>query len=218
MIGLMAAIAILMILSGVAAQRWTDVLRRDKEAEMMFRAEEIAQALFQYRRDRGTLPTELKQLLEPGSKGQYFIRQLYTDPLVKDGKWGLLYANPQGGVLDPNSGSMESGPQIGAAGLTATERPVAGLEQGMRTNTGSVEIGGLQIAGVRTLCKDTPFRVYKDQSEYALWFFTVFDVEHRRQTVGQPGSQPGRGGAPTPGSRVPSPPTPRGGPTGPGGR
>jgi len=214
----MAAIAILMILSGVAAQRWSDVLRREKEAEMIFRAQEIARALFRYRRDRGTLPTELKQLLEPGSKGQYFIRQLYSDPLVKDGKWGLLYANPQGGVLDPNSGAMESGPQVGNTGVTPTERPVSGLEQGMRTEGGSVEVGGLQIAGVKSLCKDKPFRVYKDQNEYALWFFTVFEVERQRQTVGQPGSRPGGGGAPTPGSRNPGSRSSRGATPPPGGR
>ena len=41
MVGLVAMVAIMMILSGQAVQEWTDVLRRDNEAEMMFRAQEI---------------------------------------------------------------------------------------------------------------------------------------------------------------------------------
>ena len=40
LVGLVAAVAILMILSAVAVQNWSDVLRRDREAEMLLRAQE----------------------------------------------------------------------------------------------------------------------------------------------------------------------------------
>src|SRR5262245_48993168 len=96
MVGVMAAVAILVILSTVAFQSWADVLRRDNEAEMMFRAQEIVRAIRKYQKDRGAPPTELKQLMEPGNRGQYFLRHLYKDPLVKGGKWGLLFAGPGG--------------------------------------------------------------------------------------------------------------------------
>src|SRR5262249_18464104 len=87
LVGLVAAAALLMIFSAVAVQNWTDVLRRDREAEMMSRAQEIVRAIRKYQRDKPGAPLiELKLLMEPGSKRQYFLRKLYTDPLVKDGK------------------------------------------------------------------------------------------------------------------------------------
>ena len=44
-VALMAGIAIVMILTTVAFQQWTDIARRDAEAEMMFRAQDIVRAL-----------------------------------------------------------------------------------------------------------------------------------------------------------------------------
>jgi hypothetical protein len=69
---------------------------------MMFRAEDIVRALRRYQQDQGKLPTELKSLIEPGQKGQYFIRKLWKDPLVKGGQWQFVYANPAGGLFDPS--------------------------------------------------------------------------------------------------------------------
>ena len=34
--------------------------------------------------------------MEAGPKGQYYLRQLWTDPLMTDGKWGLLMMGPGG--------------------------------------------------------------------------------------------------------------------------
>ena len=129
LVGLVAAVALLMILSAVAVQNWADVLRRDREADMMFRAQEIVRAIRKYQRDKPGVPlTELKLLMEPGSKRQFFLRKLYTDPLVKGGKWGLLYAAPQGGVLDPSTGA-----EPGAPGAPGAAPPLGGLAAGMST-------------------------------------------------------------------------------------
>ena len=84
-VALMAGIAIMLILSAVAVQSWADISRRDNEAEMMFRAQDIVRALKRFQADKGKLPIEFKELLEPGQKGQYFLRQLWKDPLVKGG-------------------------------------------------------------------------------------------------------------------------------------
>ena len=147
LVGLVAAVAILMILSAVAVQNWSDVLRRDREADMMFRAQEIVRAIRKYQRDKPGAPlTELKLLMEPGSKRQFFLRKLYTDPLVKDGKWGLLYAAPQGGVYDP---STEGGPAgagqpgvPGAPGAPSLGGPTAGMTT-PQTARPALAVGGL---------------------------------------------------------------------------
>ena len=104
MAGLMAAVAIMMIFSTMAFQAWSEVLRRDNEAEMMFRAQDLVRAIQRYRRDHGGMgPEKLEQLLEPGPKRQYYARQVWTDPLVPDGKWGLLYFGPGGALVDPSN-------------------------------------------------------------------------------------------------------------------
>ena len=223
LVGLVAAVALLMILSAVAVQNWSDVLRRDREADMMFRAQEIVRAIRKYQRDKPGVPlTELKMLMEPGSKRQYFLRKLYKDPLMKDGKWGLLYAAPQGGVYDPSeegapgaAGQLGTGGTPGAptvGGLTAgmntpQQQPGSGLATGLAGgglgNPGE-GVTGLPIVGVKSLCQDEPFRVYKDNEDYAKWLFTVFDLDAPNAQQQQPGQKPGD---PPVGSGAPLQPT-----------
>ena len=108
MVGVVVLVSLMLIYSTVALQDWKDVIRRDDEAEMIFRAREIVRGLRRYQQDRGALPTDLELLKEPGSKGQYFIRRLYDDPLVTDGKWGLLLS---GSASDNKQGSDNFEPE-----------------------------------------------------------------------------------------------------------
>jgi hypothetical protein len=110
MAALAAAVAVMVIFSTLAFQAWVDVLRRDNEAEMIFRAKDLVRAIQRYRRDHGGVaPQKLEDLMEPGHKGQYYLRQLWKDPLVRDGKWGLVYVGPGGQIIDPNAPQQESG-------------------------------------------------------------------------------------------------------------
>jgi hypothetical protein len=248
MVGLVAAVAVMMILTLVAEQVWADVLRRDLEAEMIFRAQDIVRALKRYRADHGgKLPTELKEMMEPGPRGAYYLRKLWKDPLVKDGKWGLLYASPQGGYLDPNAPpgmdpSVPLGLSPGAApGQQPREpqqpqRPPRDRKQpqspddstarpddqegsdesspgarkespgSLRTRfgAGTGEMTGLPIIGVKSLCTKKPFRVINDQAEYALWRFTLLDLDQPQRPGAGPGGvnpqNPGQGLPGTPGA------------------
>lgn len=201
LVGVVAAVAILLILSTVAMQEWAQVLRRDNEAEMMFRAQEIARAIRKFQRDKPGQPlTELKMLMEPGSKRQYFLRKLYKDPLVKDGKWGLLYMGPQGSVYDPAADPVAG---QGVPGLPGSAPPPAqpqqqGITQGILPGSGVVggDVTGLPIIGVKSLCKDPPFRVYRDTEEYARWLFTVLDLDRQQAGNQPPGAPPVGSGAP----------------------
>ncbi len=140
MAGLMAAIAIMMIFSTVAFQAWEDVLRRDNEAEMIFRAEDIVRAIQRYRQDNGGLsPERIEDLMEPGPKGNYYLRKLYNEPLSRDGKWGLLYVGPGGAMVDPNAGVD---PTTGLPGLNQT-----GLQGGLNNSGGLHNTGGMNNPG-----------------------------------------------------------------------
>ena len=195
MVAIMAALAIMMILSAVAVREWSQVVRRDNEAEMMFRAQDLVRGLRRFQKDKGRLPNELKELSEPGSKGQYFVRQVWKDPLVKGGKWQLLFAGPQGGLLDPSlappggeegqgqtqQGSPFSPPSGGPQPVGGSPPPFGGQ------NAGLGEVSGLPIAGVKTRCTDEPFRVYKQKTQYSEWTFSVFDLD--AQAGAAPGAQ-----------------------------
>jgi len=200
------------------------LLRRENEAEMMFRARDICRALQRYQRDRGTLPTKFEQLIEPGSKGQYFIRQLYKDPLVKDGKWGFLFLAPGGGIYDPHGeagaggvdasgnpivtpgaspfggaqqgaggglsrmGQANSNPGQPGAGGSSTARPGGAFGRTVGGAGGEGGEAGLPIAGVKSLSTDKPFRVFRDQENYAKWLFAFNDQDLQPPPV--PGSGP----------------------------
>jgi type II secretory pathway pseudopilin PulG len=230
-VALMAGIAIAMILSGVAAQHWADVVRRENEAEMMFRAQDLVRALKRYQNDQGRLPTTWDELMQPGQKGQYFLRHLWKDPLVKGGKWQTLYASPQGALIDPTAPGVDPGagtglttpgtspfgprtPPSGTSPSPGTGFPnqsqsptgqTAGIGQVTQKDDGTSEISGLPIAGVKSRCTEKPFRVYKDKDDYSQWLFSIFDLEQPAGTNTQanPGN-PGSSGNPPPTSVPPS--------------
>jgi type II secretory pathway pseudopilin PulG len=201
-VALMAGIAIMLILSTVAVQSWSDVVRRDNEAEMIFRAQDLVRALKRYQAEKGKLPVELKELMEPGQRGQYFLRQLWKDPLVKGGKWQLLYVNPAGGLLDPtvpstvpgapgqtpgsssdllnptDNGQTPGSPFGTTPGAPLGTTPGLGTAGGDKTAAGG-EVTGLPIAGVKSRCKDRPFRKYNDKDSYKDWVFSIFDLDPR---------------------------------------
>ena len=189
---LMAGIAITMILSAVAVQTWSDVLRRDNEAEMMFRAQDIARGLKRFQTAKSRLPLELKELMEPNELGPAFLRKLWKDPLVKDGKWQLLYLNPAGGLYDP---TVQVDPQAGDGSQPGLSHSL--LNPPNPTGLPGTRIGGsnpgdptgLPIAGVKTRCTDRPFRTYKDKTEYSEWVFSIFDLDPRGAAPNQPNPQ-----------------------------
>jgi type II secretory pathway pseudopilin PulG len=87
-------IATVMIIGTTAAARvWSTVIRRDNEEELIFRGRQYAQALFLYRKARGTLPPDLKLLTEKGPRGETVLRRVYKDPITGN-DFGLVFSGP----------------------------------------------------------------------------------------------------------------------------
>jgi hypothetical protein len=238
MLGLVAAVAIMMIFSLVAFQEWHEVVRRDNEAEMIFRAQDIARAIHRFRKDHGRPPFKLEELIEPGGpQRQYYLRRLWKDPLVRDGKWGLLHLGPGNAIIDASATPGEPTdeqqrdsrrssifapvePRAAQPGLGGSggQRPSGQRARRMgRASEAAEGQAGLTIAGVKSLCTDEPFRVYKGLTEYSQWHFTFLDLEavqlpggNQRggarqgtppgQDSGLPGATPGGGSGGGPGS------------------
>ncbi|MEK7799941.1 MAG: hypothetical protein AAB297_08945 [Acidobacteriota bacterium] len=101
----MVVIAVGAIALTAAAQAWSTTWRRDSEEELIFRANQYVLGIIAYRKEHGgQFPLRLEDLNKPGPRRLRYIRRLYKDPIVKDGKWGLLYLMPGGqGVYDPKA-------------------------------------------------------------------------------------------------------------------
>ena len=87
MAALIVGIGILAVMLGVALPLWHTAVRREREAELVFRGEQYVQAirLFQ-RRYAGTFPPNIDVLVQ-----QRFLRRRYQDPITR-GDFQPLYA------------------------------------------------------------------------------------------------------------------------------
>jgi type II secretory pathway pseudopilin PulG len=73
-----------------AAQRWSHVVARDRERELLFRGQEIARAIASYRdAGGGALPRSLEELVEDSRAPQprRHLRRAYADPFTGQADW-----------------------------------------------------------------------------------------------------------------------------------
>ena len=87
MVALLVAMSIMAVMLGLALPVWQTAIRREREAELVFRGEQYVQAirLFQ-RRYAGTFPPNVDVLVQ-----QRFLRRRYQDPITRS-DFQLVYA------------------------------------------------------------------------------------------------------------------------------
>lgn len=90
LVALMVAVTVMNSLVAIALPAWSHIIRRDQEAELIFRGLQYAEAIrvFQQRFQRP--PLKLKELIEVEPRS---IRQLWENPLAENGRWTPIYAN-----------------------------------------------------------------------------------------------------------------------------
>jgi type II secretory pathway pseudopilin PulG len=213
MAALLVSLAVMMVLMAVAMPVWKTQAQREKEAELIFRGEQIARSINLYMRKMGgaSYPPSLDVLVQ----GR-FLRKKYKDPMTENdaslpmnqrGEWDII--NAAGGV--PGGGEGGRAPQPGGRGRAGA--PATGLSAppsrfgSAPTATPGPSLGGGQAAvggmmGVRSKSKETSFKIYKGTgTHYNEWLFLFSTVSNR---PGAPGGQavpgmPGQRGAPLPG-------------------
>src|SRR3954466_1278627 len=125
MAALLVALAVMMVLMSVAMPVWRTQMQREKEAELIFRGEQIARGINLYMRKMGgaSYPPSLDVLVQ----GR-FLRKKYKDPMTENdpsvamnqrGEWDVI--NAAGGV--PTQGGQA--PQQGGRGRLGA--PLTGL-------------------------------------------------------------------------------------------
>lgn len=175
---LLAMISIMLIGLGAAAPTWRYVMKDSREQELIFRGDQIAEAIERYQRKHGNAPpTSLDTLV----KGR-FLRKLYTDPMTPDGKWRLIHM----GEILPHAG--------GSTGTPPATRP-------SRPQRGQT-LGG--ILGVASKSTEQGLRVFNGKTHYNEWLFVAGQprvVGRQPGPVRIPGARPRLGASPTPLSR-----------------
>jgi type II secretory pathway pseudopilin PulG len=184
MAALLVALAVMAVLLTVAVPVWKTAAKREKEAELVWRAGQYVRAILLFRRKYANAsPPNLDVLIN-----ERFLRKKYKDPMTKDGEFQLVYGSDQ---QQPPGQPGQSGPQGQPAqpGQTPPNRP-AQLDP---RNRGAAGAGG--IVGVVSKSKEPSLRVFNGRTKYNEWPFTPETLGIRMQGGGNPAGGPVPGGA-----------------------
>ena len=189
LVGLLILVAIVNIGLAVAVTSWRSIDTRAREAELIWRGEQIARAIACHGKTEATEPLEkLEQLVESNC-----LRSLYRDPMSRDGKWRILR---QSDLADGTIAALQGQPApdaegapatIGFLGAAQTAATPAASRPGLQTR-GTVErpslLGGLSrvaatggvggantIIGVMSQKTGAATRLYRTYEKYENWLF-----------------------------------------------
>jgi len=168
LVALAVAVTILSVMVAVAMPVWKQVIQRDKEEEMIFRGWQYAEAIRVFQQRHGRLPTRLDELMKVKPRS---IRQLWKDPMTKNGEWGLIFQGQQN-----LNQSQKLTPDSGLAGATQGEdengRGGSGGPTG-QTGQGKQPQRVGPIVGVRSLSTESSIKMLFGEQEYDRWTFTI---------------------------------------------
>ncbi len=206
MAALLVSLAVMSVLMSELLPVWRQQSQREKEAELAFRGEQYARAIYLYQAKFRSAPPSIDVLVQ-----QRFLRKKYMDPMTKDGEFQLLYV---GSNVQPGM------PQTGQAGAIGTQSgaptPFGGRTGGVGGGRTGGSIGGVVgggpvggmiggqpaaaggIMGVVSKSKDASIRIYRGATHYNEWrFFYNAPGRGGPGQRGMPGMGPG--GQPFPG-------------------
>ncbi len=191
--------------------------QREREEELIFRGNEYARAIAQFRRRFNRFPISVNELLR--TNGIRFLRHAYTDPMSRSGKWRFIHANINGTLLDskttnnllPAALANQQNPAAASKEQISASGPQAGTSSFFG---GGKEIQGGFIAGVASGSTRESIRVLNHRRHYDEWEF--LGIEGSPGGVGGPPAQPAAAAQPatpaqtatpaSPGPQIPSMP------------
>ncbi len=160
----MVAITIMLLAMEVMLPTWEYVEKNEREQELLFRGMQIRDAIIRFQRKQAGVPiTSLEILVK---QPQRELRQLYKDPMTKDGKWGLIPCSQPAGL-----------PQGVGSGMVGSQPPPA-------ARSGQTFVG--PICGVKSLSTQKSIR-YLLNGKQARYDEVAFDT--RTVGTGQLGTQ-----------------------------
>jgi type II secretory pathway pseudopilin PulG len=192
MAALLVAIAVMGVAMTVALPAWRQQTQRENEEELIFRGRQYVRAVQLFQRTyAAAYPPDVDLLVR-----QKFLRKKYTDPMVKDGEFEILY---QGSMIAGTPLQGRGGPQgaptpgpggVGQSAFTFDSRSGA-VTQASQPRVGGVVGPRGGVLGVRSKSTETSIRVFNGATHYNEW---VFLFQPRTTGQGQRGGQGGAGG------------------------
>ena len=134
MAALLVGLSVMAIMMSVAMPAWSHMIRREKEAELVFRGTQYARAINQYQRKfANASPASLDVLIE-----QRLLRKKFRDPLSpnKDGEFQMLYLQNQSTMGGPGTDARFARSRrvrlvAESAGLSGRPQPAAVQSSGL---------------------------------------------------------------------------------------
>src|SRR4051812_17076050 len=172
MVMLIVALTVLNIMIAAMMPLMSTEIQREKEEELVFRGFQYAEAIRIFHNRFQRFPNKLQELIEIKPR---CIRQLWKDPMTKDGKWGLIFqgqgvpltrkTDPEGNhPPNPNPNDPEGQPNNDGRDDNGLSTPKQGDE---------VAIG--PIVGVYSKSPKESHLVFYGHQRYDEWRFT-FDL------------------------------------------
>jgi len=171
MVMLIVAITILNIMIAAVLPLMSTQIQREKEEELVFRGFQYAEAIRIFHQKFQHYPTKLEQLLEVKPRT---IRQLWKDPMTKDGKWGLIF-DGQGTPLTPQVPGVNPQDPEGPAGQAPDPNDPEGQQQqpgGLNGPKKGDQVAVGPIVGVYSRSSKKSFLVFYGHTRYDEWRFT----------------------------------------------
>jgi type II secretory pathway pseudopilin PulG len=200
MAALLVGLSVMAIMLSVAMPMWSQMIRRDKEEELIFRGNQYARAIRQYEaKFAPASPPDLDVLIK-----EHMLRKKFRDPLSpnKDGEFQMLYLSTQagtspGGVFGQIPGGTRGGGTTPSRGGTSPN-PGGGLggspgEVKQSSSAYSTKPSG-GIVGVTSKNTGQSIRTYKGKNKYNEWEFIGRDPEAGGAGGGGRGGGGDRGG------------------------
>ena len=156
MAGLLVAIGAMAIIATVLSPYWQVAIKREKEAELVFRGEQYIRAIELYQRQfPGAYPTSLEALVE-----QKFLRRAYLDPITRE-PFEILTEATTG--ISPRQGEAQL--QI------PTSRAPNGEANELPSSAATINFLPNGIIGVVSRSSDSSMRLYNERARYNDWLF-----------------------------------------------
>lgn len=174
---------LLMIGLAVVVQSWTNLMQREREAELIFRGTQYVEAIRVFQQRNGRYPNKLKELIESGPGKPRCIRQLFKDPITNSEKWGLIFAN---NIKWP---MLQPPPE--QSGLPGSNLPTSTIEIKPLEPSAEGEAPIAPIIGVFSTSTKESLRTFLGRKRYCDWEFTQMTVSTGGTVqIPQPGQTP----------------------------
>jgi type II secretory pathway pseudopilin PulG len=187
---LMVVLTLLNIAIAIALPKWSHVIRREREEELISRGWQYAEAIRVFQNRFQRLPVRLDELIKTEPRS---IRKLWKDPMTDDGKWVLIPPGQTGRVLTPQPGSDGRGDQNqdqGGEGPGEPSEEVPG-DNGIGEKKGTVQVG--PFIGVHSRSSKESILVFNGHNRYDEWQFTFDMLSKGGVRTGHVGGEPAVG-------------------------